>query len=59
MASADLVMAAEAPLIQDREKQGKDWVRIAHLRPGRISFSNPLADSRLDQQVHRPVGSAV
>ena len=34
MASGDLVMAAEAPLIQDRAQQGKDWVRFARLRKG-------------------------
>ncbi|WP_231857005.1 esterase-like activity of phytase family protein [Synechococcus sp. MIT S9509] len=34
MASGDLVMAAEAPLIQDSAQQGKDWVRFARLRTG-------------------------
>ena len=42
MASGDLVMAAEAPLIQDRAQQDKDWVRIARLRPGPDQRLEPL-----------------
>ena len=42
MASGDLVMAAEAPLIQDRAQQVKDWVRIARLRPGPDQLLEPL-----------------
>ena len=42
MASGDLVMAAEAPLIQDRAQQVKDWVRIARLRPGPDQRLEPL-----------------
>ena len=33
-ATGDLLMAAEAPLIQDRAHLGRDWVRLARLRPG-------------------------
>ena len=42
MASGDLVMAAEAPLIQDRAEQGKDWVRVARLRTGSDQRLEPL-----------------
>ena len=42
MASGDLVVAAEAPLIQDRAQQDKDWVRIARLRPGPDQLLEPL-----------------
>ena len=42
MASGALVMAAEAPLIQDRAQQVKDWVRIARLRPGPDQLLEPL-----------------
>ena len=42
MASGALVTAAEAPLIQDRAQQVKDWVRIARLRPGPDQLLEPL-----------------
>jgi len=50
MASGDLVMAAEAPLIQDKAQQGKDWVRFARLRIG--------ADHRLEPHGGVEIGPA-
>jgi hypothetical protein len=42
MASGDLLMAAEAPLIQDTAQMGKDWVRLALLRSGSEHRLEPL-----------------
>ena len=54
MPSGDLVMAAEAPLIQDRAQQGKDWVRFARLRTG----SDPLLEALGGFEIG-PAGAAV
>ena len=43
-ASGDLLMAAEAPLIQDKAQKGKDWVRFARLGSG----SQPGSQHRLE-----------
>ena len=42
MPNGDLLMAAEAPLIQDRAHRGRDWVRLARFRPGSDLRPEPL-----------------
>tara|TARA_B100000212_G_scaffold334344_1_gene304885 strand:- start:71 stop:1156 length:1086 start_codon:yes stop_codon:yes gene_type:complete len=53
MPNGDLVMAAEAPLIQDGAHQGRDWVRLARLRPGSGPRPEPLGGVEIG-----PEGSA-
>ena len=53
MASGDLLMAAEAPLIQDKAQKGKDWVRFARLRSGSEQRLEPLGGVEIG-----PAGSA-
>ena len=53
-ASGDLVLAAEAPLIQDRAHAGRDWVRLARLRPVAGGHPEPL-----DGMAIGPAGAAV
>ncbi len=53
MASGDLLMAAEAPLIQDKAQNGKDWVRFARLRSGSERRLEPLGGVEIG-----PAGSA-
>ena len=53
MASGDLLMAAEAPLLQDKAQNGKDWVRFARLRSGSERRLEPLGGVEIG-----PAGSA-
>ena len=41
-AKGALLMAAEAPLIQDQAHRGRDWVRLARFRPGSDQLAEPL-----------------